>query len=621
MSDTVPLFQLAATCDAQVDGTDASVLMHDFVSGAANSNFSLLTPTTATATQLDWNILIPGMSVYTSRRAVVKGSMFFDVTVSAVATSQEVTAGAINGNFGMCVPGRDFGVCAYPFNTAVNSAVVQLNSVVVSSQMNQYLPCLKKIMVNDEDTCPTQPDVYACAEMNTGFDDSLGGSNMFGNGAMAHTYLCATSVGGTRPVRIAAEMGINAFGPVLVGGQYVLGCLAGSANAIAASWTGCIEVVVSEPLLASPFAADADALGFVNMSQMQVRLTLNALNSAKSRILRYRKPITRVFLPANTPAATRALTITVNATQTTKPVDVSLQLNYLSAPEGALVPSRAAYPFSQFTPYSTVLPNIAAFTKASDQMSSLLTLATCPDMLAVWVEFPETAANRTDVQGIITKISVQWNNVQNLMATVPADELYAISKRNGLNVPFAAAWAGSDNKGSSYIPCMAESGSTNSGLVQGYTSLSTQGAGAPVLIRVNKDLPTGPGVAGGVAGNYTLQVRVDVVNSGADAVTAPILYVCPITSNYLVMRAGGSAEVITSVSNEVTAASTGASTEVSPQVGATLDMAAGSGRFSSPGGRNTGVRKLLSRLSRVGRSGSSAAESSRDMVKRGRFEY
>jgi hypothetical protein len=67
---------------------------------------------------------------------------------------------------------------------------------------------------------------------------------------------------------------------------------------------------------------------------------------------------------------------------------------------------------------------------------------------------------------------------------------------------------------------------------------------------LGKDIPVEPSIGAGVAGVYTIRIQVKVQNTLGYDVTGGTLFVVPITSNYLVLNAGATSDVLSTVAAE-----------------------------------------------------------------------
>jgi hypothetical protein len=162
----------------------------------------------------------------------------------------------------------------------------------------------------------------------------------------------------------------------------------------------------------------------------------------------------------------------------------------------------------------------------------------------------------SDILASIINVSITWNNNAALMQSFLPSELIEITGTNGLSVAppissgvtntlFKATIAGNPNASLSLpIDILAESGSANA-------RVST--IGVPLLLAINKDLPTEAGTAPGVSGVYTLQVTITTRLTeqafllNGTTTNAFQFFVTPIQTQYLQLIRGGTSAVVSAV--------------------------------------------------------------------------
>jgi hypothetical protein len=628
MTDSTPIFTLGKSYDAQVDGASSSSAYHDFTEGSAVINVVAQTPSQQTQNQVDCNILMPGLGVYMSRRVLVQGSIYVKCIVSAPAAATSYYT----------VPNIRLGelaTCAYPFNHCVSSATVQANSVSITVQQGQYLDAMIRTLdqAYASDVCPTNVDDVADLNHAVGTQHNQvtadwDSRNQFrNNGSYRNIFLCKAD--GTAPTAGVYESGtMTAFQDTLTGEW----CLRANSTATAITDQPVYyRVAINEPLLMPPFRPDADHCGLVNLAQVQIRLALGNMASSASRIFR----TTSVAGPTSIQSA--CVASAAQAAQCVRGAPANCQLvqisafkqdslviapklkfytTFMSPTEGMPTPTRSVYPFAYWNPFRTTNSSaVAAKSADTTQTTTLTTLPYAPDYMAVWVQGDVTTDNtfgsnytanttpltaftvptinavtnkilsdRANIMLTIKRLNITWNVTPGIMQTVPPEDLYLLSNRNGVSQPWLV----------SALQNLPEGGTDTTTLPATVGNFYAQwtpsaGSGTLVLARINKDLPTAPGTAGGVSGNYTFQATVTYVNQTLDVFAANNVSVvcCPISSQYLVLRAGGSAEVIPSVANEATEYETEVSSDRSVQALDNINsISGGTGpAFNSAGAR------------------------------------
>lgn len=594
--DSAPLFTLGKVIDAQVDAAPITSAYHDFVEGSAAINYVPFNATAFSSSELNFMIQPPGLSVYTSRRMVLSATLGLAVDVSKILSATDV-----NGQ-PLFAAGRGFTMPAYPMNTLFQSGQVQINSVVINTPISQVMAATKRCLGENAqcDTCPTQPDV-------TGNNNSSppGSLSMASAGSAFGTTWGENGNGSC--VRVAGFYTDNTFSTLMTAGAgagnitwavrngMVVPTLTAAGTAVAAT-TFFVAFECMEPLLVDPFTTSVDAPGFINTSQIQIRLPMLTMGLSETRSRIIRTWSTCAFgesVPTSPASYVKVSDVRYGASaiggcwlRTPR-----LTAQFLSPGEGSSVPSRAIYPFNSWTPFQTTISStIAANASAQVVNLPLQTLATCPDYLAFWIEMPAGVAadplsrfDQNDLFACITGINVTWNNQSGLLNTVPPYELWAISRRNGVNLPMSECVPIIRSDNTAWSAGLSDGGASSNSGSQGLTPL-----GGVVLLRINKDLPTAPGSAGGVAGNYTYSAAITFANPSANSqVGKAVAFSAAIYTQYLVLRAGGNAEVIPSVANEATEFETGVAPERTLQALKNLDLAVGAGVSGAGSGNHT----------------------------------
>lgn len=443
------------------------------------------------------------------------------------------------------------------------------------------------------------------------------------------------------------------------------------------------SLLTMEPLLFPPFTYSDNEVAFTNVQSANVRLTMLQPNDRMARILRNieavgsRSDIPLCFITdtfANVfPSATATNNVTgfstltpqidnlqywlgqpgTNST-TSSPFNVQMFTNFLSPSLLEPIPETLVYPFLQYTPLVTTNGQLSAVpfnsvgainlnnTSASSGIltSNIITLNTCPDMLALYICLDPTVATTnvsgasgtvtvtattivagtaysctftgtvlpgsvvtvdngntltvqsttsttisftaagtitsgtkyncvtqsiprnptysySDVLACITNVSVTWNNNASLLQNYLPSELLEVTATNGLqcshtvglgvaNLPYKANVL---NNG--FTPSnVANTVSTLFNAQATYNTVPVGTIGAPILLSINKDLPTEAGTAAGVSGVYTVQVQVNTrfVDGGAlPSGNAFQFFVTPIQTQYLQLIRGGTSAVVSAV--------------------------------------------------------------------------
>ncbi len=564
--------------DARVDGASSVNQHHDFATGASSSTFQSFEATSKSSGTLEFNVLVPGQNAYWNRRVMLETSVVYTATVQ----SNTLTGSKLR-------TGRDVATCGFPMNSLLQTVVTSINGSTVTTQQNQIMPLVRRLIASNNNsikkyTCPAGVSVYADnAQAGTG-----DGNEILSSGRSSDR----PSANGSYRVIEFGSMSGGKFTPSATPDEQLLT----AATVSHETPTGGLSTIVfrittREPLLAAPFITSDDEPAFTNVQSANVRCTLMQPGDASVRILRTNRSIyenvhnaTNVASYTCDDAGTGSsyaslrpcyVKITNIAYQSQQPFETArIWCNFLSPSPDQLVPASTIYPYLQFDPLVNANPvavkasGINGTLQIANLYSQTVVLNTCPDLLAIYAVMGEAVENgtpvddsaianirnvacfsgREDLFATISRLSIMWNNQPAILASAPMNELWRMSYDNGLKLPFD-------------VYTGLRMGGTNTDIVVPRDGNAFKSAvattGMPVLLAINKDFPTEPGTAPGVAGVFSLQVSADVYYHGLPVATSGTpeqtrtctLYVVPIRSQYLQLNAGGTSAVVGAVSS------------------------------------------------------------------------
>lgn len=528
--------------DSRIDPTGSVRAIHDVVKGGANIVNQPFKSVSNSNSNLDFVIQTPGLGVYTSRRVNVK---------VAIPLSFTITTGTTGGDASY-VWGVNMGCTAFPFNSLISSATVQINTSSFNTQVQQTLPLIKRLSQTDE----TQRALSDCAS-------SIGQSAVIYPAFQAlpdsvQGTTVTTPVSGFMQSSICStqydyyKMGNPACVEFAISGATGVGVtFTPQSVTVPASTTSVVTatLTVYEPLLCQPFLLDDEESAFINTNLMSVRLNLTAPDHPLARILRFAYLDERVDVTA------------LSYNGTIPQADIFCQ--FITPPATDQIPTKCIYPTTFYNPLVTSFATTAINAGVSDgafRSSNVITLNTAPDALAIYAipNMPTSAdgsGNTGAYQGgmledlclSIDKVDITWNNNPSLLVTLEKQELWRRSMQNGLPVPWTVYRGRATDPYQSFpiASARAYDPAVNRAL-----------AGSPLLLALNKDIPVEPGVGAGVAGVYTLVVKVTLTNQLPFNITGFSLFVVPINSQYLVLNAGATSDVINTVATEAVVAAT-----------------------------------------------------------------
>lgn len=559
--------------DARVDGASSVNQHHDFATGASSATFQAFEATSKSSGTLEFNVLVPGQNAYWNRRVVLETQTVFkcDINYQTAIAAPTIRYG------------RDVGVCGFPMNTLLQTVTTSINGSTITTQANQIMPLVRRLVAANA----SSQKHYNCPSSVSSYADNAEA------GASEANELLTIGRSVDRPSSNATHR-VFTWGTVDASGNFsklttgdpdslVLPGATTPGTMNAAKFSSAFMITTREPLLVAPFITTDDEPAFTNVQAANVRCTIMQPSDASIRILRSNKALFETVENIQTAKGGCTLDdpglltgdayvspyVRISNVQfaSSQPFQTSrLWCNFLSPSPDQLVPASTIYPYMQFDPLQNATATAmeggtitleAGSDKKSDLRSQTVILNTCPDMIAVYAilgdptapgatvpviddntTLPTIAAfsGREDLFATIDNISIMWNNQPAILATASRQELWRMSYDNGLKVPFDV-YNGVRGGGTYGIPAGGATGCVAT-------------TGAPLLLAINKDFPTEPGTAPGVAGVFSLQVSARAYFCSATGVKrTATLYVVPIKSQYLQLNAGGTSSVVGAISS------------------------------------------------------------------------
>lgn len=230
------------------------------------------------------------------------------------------------------------------------------------------------------------------------------------------------------------------------------------------------RLVVSEPLWISPFsdAVGEESEGLVNVNELYVSIRF------VSQLDRFMTCMERLVGP-------QVGSIRVGWSQAPE-----LVLTYITPSMLAQIPASITYPYANSVLNRKLTGQALASGQSASFQSDYYRLGMIPKYLMVY--FPRTS-NQYDFTKpnsflSIESVRVNWNNQNSLLSDANQEQLYQISRRNGLNQTFLE-WK--------------------------------QYKGGPLMLEFGRDLLLSDGLSPGTVGSYSLSITVQVKNSSLES--------------------------------------------------------------------------------------------------------
>ncbi|MHC4333842.1 MAG: phage major capsid domain-containing protein [Planctomycetota bacterium] len=177
-----------------------------------------------------------------------------------------------------------------------------------------------------------------------------------------------------------------------------------------------VRVTVTEPFLMSPFLPSLkEDEGFVNVTQMSVNF-------------RWRQDLQRVWSHASTGNAITTLDVQFERTP-------ELHLLYITPDLLQNIPPSVTYPYHKMLQFNKVTETVASGATTS-QSSDTVRFSQIPRKMYVFATRSRNTRTfeTSDSFARLDRVNVLWNNQDSLFGAATSQQLYQISKKNGINL-------------------------------------------------------------------------------------------------------------------------------------------------------------------------------------------
>jgi len=572
----------------------------------------------ATSSQHTYNIYVPSENVFVDRA--------LEWTSTATMSSVITPAGSValyQLNFPLVVPGVDFALTAFPLNSLCSTMTATINdttSVINSQDVLKEVLRLTDYKKNRlQRTCPTMLDKYQC------YDDSYGLPNCPLNGYGTAIDYDGVQNGAFGQITFTDSAGQ----PLVEGKFYVNGVLTTAAQTGAAAGAiptaaivGCYRCVNGLPSLTASSASNAgagpiDCVGpftifyqwtsteklvlspftFSDVHEWDtglfginnIQLIMNFQSPA--RIIRHTGVRWNVNLPSygslaspgSNPETQCSLSGTAFATATPFQRSV-VNVQFLTPSLDVPLPPKSVVPYMEFPRYLTTSSTTINAGVALQIQSQTITLPQIPDLLIVYVKglLPAGSGSTNGINdpnfgdfylpiasrsygNVANPLSVNFDNFSGLLSSHTAEQLYAMSVKNGLDQDWLS-WTGSAYSGQQQSAPFLGNPTTQGGVQPGWGGFGSQLAGSNppsaatgaqkvpltggiLVLKPSQDITLQTGQAPSLVGNFTLQFNLTVFNNTGQDGVVPQLFVITANSGFF-ESIRGSSRIIKGVLSE-----------------------------------------------------------------------
>jgi len=478
--------------------------------GGASVSSSVFSAIGSSSSQITFQVTSPSENVFIDRSFDWESEVYFTATVTTPAPG----AGAPVLKLGL-----DAALCQYPLNSLVSTMTATINDATVSQNNNDTLTEILRMCDTPANremrTSPYMPDNYQ--NYNSGYLTSNSPLNGYGS-SFGSDYVPNGAFNGL--------IFTNAAGTSLAG----LTTYNDGTNAIDVSngiprLTGAIttyklffKLTTIEKLVLSPFmfADSENATGLYGIQNISFIMNMQqpSLTTTSARLLRH------------TNARTRNITAIGYNTQATDGVfkNTRIRCLFITPSLSIPLPVKNLVPYYEFPRYNTVL-TLNSFTPGANITveSQTITLSNIPDYLIIYVKPLQYGATDADFYYPITGINLSFDNFQGLMSSHSQSNLYRVAVMNGLHMDYQQF------TGQARISSQITGGVDND-----IVPLT----GGFIILKPGVDFQLSAGLAPGIVGNFTFQVKVNIFNQTTATPTSANLWVIAASSGFFESKNG-----------------------------------------------------------------------------------
>jgi len=467
-------------------------------SGASQTTYQRFPSTSASNSALIYNVQVPSENVVIGRDVLLNTALTIELTYSGGLAGATIFA-----------YGQQDAFQAFPLNSLFTTATAQINNTTVSINSKDVLPSLLRMNNSRElyrynSMTPCLPD-QAYANYAQGV---LANNNPLADYSTA-SYDVDQVPRGAFPAKVQYTRNGGAL--IVAANGKIVAPVGGATTDV---YKICVQTVVTEPILLSPFIwsdPEFNCQGLLGINNMA--FTFN-IDSTASRVWSTASPyyqsitLGSSILPA---PATGSVFTAVTLGYAQAATGPSLLFRFLSTQPSDLIQTKNIVPYMDFPRYLTSAANNTAIASGASSTitSSNLQINQIPDMFIVTVRKAMSAQTPQDSRSnlIINNISINLNNQSGLLSSSSQQDLWRLSERNGSS----QSWA--EFSGQAY-----SANASATGIV------ATTGS---VLVLVPPyDLSLPDYITSGSLGNYNFQFTVNVTNQFGVSLNPEICVVC-----------------------------------------------------------------------------------------------
>lgn len=500
------------------DSTIAGItdqLTYAVKSGASSKTFQSFPSVSNSSSTLTFNVTVPSENVIVDREVFIRTKIYFTVTETTIAN------GSFAGGYG-----SDYALQAFPLNHLFTTASATVNNSNVSSNIQDILPQILQMMSQEELSAydgmtPNLVD-FNCAK----YSEALGSTNDVISTTSKSGYNKYFSPRGSFTCKVVSFSRKDTATPAVIRNDTLESNNAGCIFKIA------YEVEITEPIIGlSPFIYGHPLYsnqGLVGISAMNFVFNLDATAKRFLSCGVASTKVTKIELGRNVEGTAPAVA------NTTLPfADAEMLVSFLSSQPRDMIKSRNIVNFTDIPRFITT-PQVAVASGGAtkDLNTNNIQLNQLPDLFVIQVRLPMANMTIHDAEYgcAITGISVNLNNSSGLLSSMNAQQLWALSVKNGSKQTWPQ-FSGHSN-------AFATRTASNAGI-------SSQPTTGSLLVLSPTDLSLPDFLAPGCIGSYNFQIRLSVAQYTGAAITPEIVVMC--VNSGIFATTAGSSQIFTGI--------------------------------------------------------------------------
>jgi len=498
------------------DSTIAGItdkLTYAVKSGASSKTYQPFPSVSNSSSTLTFNVTVPSENVIVDREVFIRTKIYFTVTETTIAS------GSFAGGYG-----SDYALQAFPLNHLFTTASATINNSNVSSNIQDILPQILQMMSQEELSAydgmtPNLVD-YNCAR----YSEALGSTNDVISTTTKTGYNKYFSPRGSFTCKVVS------YSRKLANGDIANDTLVSTATSNI--FKVAYEVEITEPIIGlSPFIYGHPLYsnqGLVGISAMNFVFNLDATAKRFLSCGAANTKITKIELGRNVEGTAPDMA------NTTLPfADAELLVCFLSSQPRDMIKSRNICNYTDIPRFITT-PNVAVASGGAtkDLNTNNIQLNQLPDLFVIQVRLPMASMTIYDAEFgcAITGISVNLNNSSGLLSSMNAQQLWALSVKNGSK----QTWPQFSGQTNVFTTRTA----SNAGI-------GVQPTTGALLVLSPCDLSLPDYLAPGCIGSYNAQFKITVAQHTGASITPEIVVMC--VNSGIFATTAGSSQIFTGI--------------------------------------------------------------------------